>query len=168
MSKKTIKKNIKLNKDKKKNEQDPRKNVMNTVKIIVGIVLVVAVFYVISALLKGEYRLSRDNKIDTSIILASKTFSQKSKDYYVFFYDFDGDDKDEVSSIIKTNNANTFYKVDIRSKLNSGYISLFGNADADKIEDLKISSFGTTLMHISDGHNIDYLEGIDKIKESFN
>ena len=168
MSKKTIKKNIKLNKDKKKNIKDPRKNVMNTVKIIVGIVLVVCACYVISSALNGNYKFDKKDKIDTSIILASKTFSQKSSDYYVFFYDFDGEDKDDVLNIIDTNNAHTFYKVDIKSKLNSNYISIFSNADADKIEDLKVSSLGTTLMHINDGHNIDYLEGIDKIKESFN
>ena len=88
MSKKTIKKNIKLNNIKKKNKKDPRKNVMNTVKVIVGIVLVIAVFYVISAMLTGEYKLNKKDAIDTSVILASKTFSQKNLDYYVFFYDF--------------------------------------------------------------------------------
>lgn len=168
MSKKTIKKNIKLNNIKKKNKKDPRKNVMNTVKIIVGIVLVIAVFYVISAMLKGEYKLNKKDAIDTSVILASKTFSQKNLDYYVFFYDFSGSDSEEVQSIIDTNTAHTFYKVNIKSKLNSNYVSIFGNADADNVEDLKVSSLGTTLMHVSDGHNIDYLEGIDAIKESFN
>ena len=168
MSKKTIKKNIKLNSIKKKNKKNPRENVMNTVKIIVGIVLVVAVFYVISAMLNGEYKLNKKDVIDTSVILASKTFSQKNLDYYVFFYDFSGSDSEEVKSIIDANTAHTFYKVNISSKLNSNYISLFGNTKADNIADLKVSSFSTTLMHISDGHNVDYIEGIDKIKESFN
>ena len=168
MSKKTIKKNIKLNNIKKKNEKDPRKNVMNTVKIIVGIVLVVAVFYVISAMLNGEYKLNKKDAIDTSVILASKTFSQKNLDYYVFFYDFSGSDSEEVQSIIDTNTAHTFYKVNTKSKLNSNYVSIFGNAQASSVEDLTVSSLATTLMHISDGHNVDYLEGIDEIKESFN
>lgn len=168
MSKKTIKKNIKLNNIKKKNKKDPRKNVMNTVKVIVGIVLVIAVFYVISAMLTGEYKLNKKDAIDTSVILASKTFSQKNLDYYVFFYDFSGSDSEEVQSIIDTNTAHTFYKVNIKSKLNSNYVSVFGNAKADSAEDLKVSSLGTSLMHISDGHNVDYLEGIESIKESFN
>lgn len=168
MSKKTIKKNIKLNSTKKKNKKDPRKNVMNTVKIIVGIVLVIAVFYVISAMLSGKYKLDKKSEIDTSVILASKTFSQKNLDYYVLFYDFAGEDKDEVDTIITSNNAHVFYRVNVASKLNSNYVSLFGNEKVDKIEDLKVSAYTTTLIHITDGHSVSYLEGIDKIKESFN
>ena len=168
MSKKTIKKNIKLNNIKKKNKKDPRKNVMNTVKIIVGIVLVLVVFYIASGILTGQYKLSKKNTIDTSVILASKTFSQKNLEYYVIFYDFEGSDAESVKDIIDTNTAHTFYKVNIKSKLNSSYVSIFGNAGADNIEEFKVSSLGTTMVHINDGHNAEYLEGIDEIKGSFN
>lgn len=165
MSKKTIKKNIKNNQKKLKKKKDPRQDVMNVVKIIVGIVLAIVLFYVVGAKITDEYKLNQKNKIDTSIILASKTFSQKSTDYYVMFYDFEGEDKESIESIIDTNTAHKFYKVNIKDALNSNYVSIFSDSKAQSADELLVS--GTTMVHIVENKNALYVEGITEIQNSF-
>ncbi len=165
MSKKAIKKNIINNKKKVTKKKDPRKEAMNVIKIVVGVILTVSIFYMIGAKITNEYKLQNVNKVDTSVILASKTFSQKSSDYYVMFYDFNGTDKETIESTISTNTAHKFYRVNIADALNADFISIFSDAKAQEAAELSIS--GTTMIHIVDNKNASYVEGVTNIENSF-
>jgi len=166
MSKKTIRKNIqtqaKKNKMKKNNTRD---KVMNAIKLIVGVILFLLLSYVIAASLTGEYKL-KDNGLDTSIILASKSFSQTSDNYYVIFYDFNGGDAEAIDSIISNNDDDDIYRVNLGDKMNSSYVGDISNKNAASAQELMVAD--TTLIRFVNNENSLYLEGIDSISSLFN
>ena len=51
-------------------------------------------------------------------------FEQNDEEYYVYFYDFNGNnEEDDLSSLISSNIEGKIYKVDTGSGLNSKYVT---------------------------------------------
>ena len=166
MSKKAIKRNMTMKTKKQKEKKNPRKDAMNVIKIIVGCILFLIMGYVMAALITGEYKLKDKASIDTSIILASATFKQSSSDYYVLYYEFGSDDETDLKTIIEDNSDYKFYKVNLNDKMNKNYVSEISNKQVTTMNDLMIN--GTTMIHIKDNANVEYIEGLDNIKSNFN
>jgi len=156
---------MKLKTKKKEKIKDPRKETMNVVKVIVGFILFLAIGYVMAALITGEYKLKEQPSINTSIILASATFKQTTSDYYVLYYEFGSDDETELETLITDNSDDKFYKVNLKDKMNKDYVTIVGNKKVTSVDDLMIN--GTTMIHIQNGENVLYLEGLSNIKSNF-
>jgi FMN-dependent NADH-azoreductase len=92
----------------------------------------------------------------------------KSTDYYVLFYDFSDSSSNTlyngIMSSFKTNHANEkIYIVDLSKGFAASYIADTSNPSVQRIEDLKVK--GPTVIKISNGQNVAYVEGKESIIE---
>ena len=137
-------------------------------KYIINVVSLVAIFaliYLISALFITKeldwFNKKENNNNNTTIsntILASEVFKQKETSYYVYFYDFDEEEKDsDITNLVNSNLSNEkVYKVNTKSALNTNYVSDTSNKNAKSIDDLKVVAH--TLIKITDDAITEYYE----------
>lgn len=146
----------------------------SVIKIIVGIILAFAIVYFAFAIITGEIKIGKKENTKVMIqyeeILAEQTFKQKDEDYFVLYYDFNGDDISIINGVIsKLSGTLKTYKVDLNSKFNTQYIE---NSNAQiktnptKITELKVKN--PTLIRISNKKIIKFIIGEDKIVEYSN
>lgn len=139
----------------------------NQIKKLIITLLVVAFFagliYLLSALFVTKeldwFTKENENveKRSTGIILAKEIFNQKEEEYYVYFYDFNEEEKDkDITNTVTSKITSSLYKVDSSSALNSNYVSETTNKKAKKLEDLKVKNH--TLIKISAGTIKEYYE----------
>ncbi len=99
-------------------------------------------------------------KIEATIqykeILSSQVFKQKENEYYVLFYDFEGNDAAYYNEIPK-NSKKTVYTINMRDPFNKGIESDNANKNVQRFEDLKVKE--ATLIKIQNGKNVFYYEG---------
>lgn len=139
---------------------------------IIGIVIgTIVVFYIISMIIGGNFNLGGDKKttpaeIQYQNIIAGTAFNQSPSEYYVLFYNTNGDDANAITSLLSNYqyslNYIPYYIVDLNDGFNKSYISKTSNNAATKASELKIR--GTTLMKISNGQNVSYVEGLEAIQ----
>lgn len=158
-----MKKKVNIN-SKRKNTNSLESEDTKVIKIGVIVLLFLAIFYIIAAILNNEISFANKNKIDYKVILASDTFTKANEEYYVIFCDFSSSDKETIDELAKDSDISV-YKVNVRDILNSYVLSATSNKKASSVAELKINS--TTLISIKNGKNINYIEGIDNIKELF-
>jgi len=137
-----------------------------TAKKILIVIIVIAVmfglFYLLTiGILKKQSKSSRtsNTSIQYSEIIAGESFTQNKKEYYVFFYNSNDEDVEENHSIISSyrdkKDALPLYTVDMGEGLNKNIRSEEDNSEASNASELKISK--TTLLHIKDGKNVEYI-----------
>ncbi len=142
-------------------------------KYIINIFVIVAVFsliYLISALFitkeldwfNKEESTSSDNNVSNAI-LASAIFKQSEESYYVYFYNFDEDEKESEITILVNNKLSNdkVYKVNTKSALNNKYIGEESNKAAKTLDELKVAE--PTLIKITGDAITEYYEK-DEIK----
>ena len=139
---------------------------------IVSLLIVFAIIYLVSALFVTK-ELDWFNKKETkesnssvnNSILASEIFKQSESSYYVYFYDFDEDEKESnVTNVVNNNLANDkVYKVNTKSAMNTNYVSDSSNKNAKTLEELKVVNH--TLIKISDDMITEYYEGEEIINK---
>ncbi|MEG2457881.1 MAG: hypothetical protein RSB41_03215 [Bacilli bacterium] len=165
------KKNIKINsKNIKSNEEV---DVIKFVKILCIVIGFCLIIYVVTILLQkggvfdeGYKKLdSVDAVITHEDILIGSVFNRSQSEYYVAFIDDKTSDGQFLQNIInnylKQDNVKAIYKVDMNSHFSLEHKSDEGNKGANSVENLKIN--GATLIKISNGNIITYLEGTDLI-----
>lgn len=136
-------------------------SVKGTIKLIIGIAIVLLVFYLLTILIlnKKTYNVTSNSSIQYSKILAGETFSMNDDEYLVFFYDTTSDNSSEYAELISNyrekDNHLTIYVVDMNEGLNKKYKSEDENVNATKASELRINN--TTLLHISNGKIADYI-----------
>ncbi len=147
-----------------KEENQIKKYIIN----IVAIVGIFATIYLISALFitkELDWFSKKESSNDTNkianTILAAETFKQSETSYYVYFYDFEEDEKEsDITNLVNNDSdlANSkVYKVNTKSALNTNYVANSGNKNAKTIDDLKVVSH--TLIKIEDDRITAYYEG---------
>ncbi len=134
-------------------------------KIIIVIVVIAAIFglfYLLTiGILKKQSKTSRtsNTSIQYSEILAGESFTQNKKEYYVFFYNLDEESSEENHTIISSyrdkKDTLPLYTVDMSEGLNKNFKSEEDNSEASNASELKISK--TTVIHIKDGKNVEYI-----------
>ncbi len=158
-------------------EEVVEKNQFTSLLIIVCVLVIAgSLIYLLSALFvtKELDWFSKDDgisNVDTNAntvsnsILAKEIFKQSEEEYYVYFYDFNGEDKDMVVSgnIVNGIEDMKVYKVDTSSALNNKYVSTDTNRKAKNLEDLKVKS--NTLIKISNDKIVEYYEDKEIDKE---
>ena len=139
------------------------------------LLLLLVLWYVLAVFVTKEVKISgkNDNKADTANtetisnrILANKTFEQKEEKYYVYYYDFQNEDKG-ISSAISRKNELKIYRVDTSSSLNKNYVTEdIGNNAVTGIDNLKVKS--PTLLEITNDQVTGYYEGNNNIIKFLN
>ena len=147
------------------------------IKIVLGVVIILLIFYYgLAIFVTKEVDLSSNNNKDntteeknnnvSNAILAKNTFNQTDDIYYVYYYDFNDEDK-VLESSINSLTDHTVYRVDTNSGLNSNYIDTnSGNKNVTSIENLKIKN--PTLIKIDNDKVVSYYEGVDAISNFLN
>lgn len=159
----------------KKVESTEYDQVSLLIKIIIGLSLIITGTYLILcifvtkeiSLFNNNNNIETEAQINYSKILASETFSQLPTEYYVVIYDFTSTDSDLIDyTLANTLFVTPYYYVNSIDEFNSKFIGdeeAISNPNASNFEELTI--IGPTLIRISNGINVDYIEGIDEIIE---
>lgn len=165
----------------RKQKIDKKENVVEEVdikgfiKVVVAIAVVVVVAYGLTLLAKHiglfDIRYVKPEVSNATIsyenILAGTIFNRSESDYYVMIGDFESDDSVYIGSLgnlykNKEGDKIPLYAVDLSESLNKSIIGENSNPSAQTINDLKVN--GHTLIKISGGRNVKYIEGDENIK----
>ena len=151
-----------LDKEKLTESNQIKKYLLN-IFVIVG---VFAIIYLVSALFitkelnwfNKDSSEEKENGGVSNAILASAIFKQSEEEYYVYFYDFNEDEKDsKITNLVNSNLINDkVYKVNTKSAMNANYISEESNKNAKNLSELKVVS--PTLIKISGDTIVEYYE----------
>jgi hypothetical protein len=144
-------------------ETNPIKKYLLNIFVIVG---VFAIIYLVSALFitkeldwfnKDKSEEKEKNNVSNAI-LASAIFKQSEEEYYVYFYDFNEEEKDsEITKLVDNNlMGDKVYKVNTKSAMNTNYVSEESNKNAKTLSELKVVS--PTLIKISGDTITEYYE----------
>ena len=144
-------------------ETNQIKKYLFNIFVIVG---VFSIIYLISALFvtkelnwfnKGKTN-EKENNVITNSILASAIFKQSEEEYYVYFYDFDEEEKDgEITNLVNSNlTGDKVYKVNTKSAMNANFVGDTSNKDAKTLSELKVVA--PTLIKISGDTIVEYYE----------
>lgn len=138
-------------------------------KIFFGVVGTLLIFYLVFALFHGDL-FHKSEKTPATIqnveILAGNSFTKQDGEYYVLYYDFDGDNAAYCESIYKVfaNNKSgeKMFIVNLGSGLNKNYVA----ASVDEVntssnETLKVVD--ATLIKINNGNVMEVISGKDKL-----
>ncbi len=167
------KKNKRNKVEKVKSYSSDSEEITKMIKILVGLVVVLGVFYLIFAVASGEF--SKGKKNDTPVeiqdveILAGNIFSRSNEEYYVLMYDFDATDSITYNNIynmyVNYNTNSKMYIVDLSKKFNTPYLvedrSL---VNISSIDNLKVVN--GTLIKVSKGKGISYNIGKEDIEKT--
>lgn len=154
---------------------------MKVIKISVGVLLVLGIVYLLTAIASGEIKLKKDDEeekvvtINYQEIIAGETFNRNAENYYVFFYNFEDNYADYYSYLISTYNSKDnslpFYTVNLDKKINTDYIitdsddSTIEYAYPSNIETLRVQN--PTILEIKNGKTVNVITGKDNILEFF-
>ena len=163
--------NSKKNTNKKidKIETNMKNEIVKMIKIVVIVLIFLVAFYFLTVMIVDN---SKDEDIkETTIqyeeILAGSSFSVNDKEYLVIYYD--KTDTEIYSSIYQSimtyknkEDSLRVYTVDMSNQFNKKYISdNEGNSNVTDVSDLSIN--GPTLIKITDGKVLEYIEGSEQI-----
>ena len=135
----------------------------NNIFVIVG---VFSIIYLISALFitkeldwfSKDKTNEKENSGISNSILASAIFKQREEEYYVYFYDFNEEEKNsEITKLVDNNLiSDKVYKVNTKSAMNANYVGDTSNKEAKTLSDLRVVA--PTLIKISGDTITEYYE----------
>ena len=176
MKKKVNNSKAKLAKEKNKIEEVGSfdTDVSKIIYIIVGVAVVFGLFYLITLLVlnKDTKTTKTDEEVQISLdtTIVGRSLNMPEKFYYVLYYDLSNDEVTETySNLVMNYNYSTsedhvkLYTVDMSDALNKTYVSEESNYNPEKASDIAIK--GTTLMVVSEGKVVDYIEDQSRIEE---
>ena len=148
------------------------------INIILSVVIFIGLFYLLAvhitnknANIDPNENNNTNNSSDYSEILLGSTFNRSESEYLVLFYDKnDGD----ISSTLSTSALDytakddnlTLYTVDMGNMYNKSYSTTEEpNRAPSNVDELRIN--GPTLIKISKGSVVEYIEGLEAIKDYF-
>ena len=138
---------------------------MKVIKIGIGVLLVLGIVYLVTAIASGEIKLNKKEKAtsETEIqyqeIIAGETFNRNASEYYVLFMNFTDSFASYYLSLIDNyhmkDNSLPFFTVDMEKKINSDYIT----------NDLKVEN--PTILKISNSKITETITGKEDILNFF-
>lgn len=149
------------------------------IKISIGVILVLALVYFVTALANGEIKFNNKNKnenVETSIqyeeLIAGQILNRSDNDYYVLLFNFTDTYASYYLSIKDTytqkDKSLPVYIVDLEKETNKGIVANEDNKIkiyVDNVNDLKVNS--PTLIRIRNHRVVQSIEERDKIIEFF-
>lgn len=155
MNKKQMKKEqekLKMERKDKPFDLHEASDVKKTIIITLGVILFLALVYVVINIAKGNFKLfTRSNEnvdIDTSLVICGTMLNKPELNYIVMAYDFNSKEEEIYAAMSSkyTNNGNTLYLLDLSDALNKSCIT----KDNTKINLNDISFNGPTLIEVKD------------------
>lgn len=147
-------------------------------KIAVGVIIVLALIYLGTALLTGEIKFGSkekeitESKIQYEEIIAGQILNRIDEEYYVLLFSFTSSDASRYVSLkdsyLQNTDALPFYIVDLDKKFNESIIASENEEYVDKpsnVTDLKVN--GTTILKVKDKKVTERIETDEKVKEYF-
>ena len=170
MAKKT--KEMKKEKNKKKvvEVQNSYSYSMFTIfKIVFGVLVFLAIFYLITVAVIDDGSASKDEKEEVDIqydeILAGSSFSMNSSEYLVVYYDFTDEELTDLDSAIysySSSDETRIYTVDMSNAFNLKFVAeKESNKSPKSVNDLAFD--GPTLIKFKDGKVTKYIEDSEEI-----
>ena len=138
---------------------------MRVIKIGVGVLLVLGIVYLVTAITSGEIKLNKkEEKKEVSIgyqeIIAGETYNRKADSYYVLYFNFTDSKASYYLSLIdsynKQDNSLPFYIVDLEKKINEDYVN----------NTLHVSH--PTILKISNANIVETISGHENIVDFLN
>lgn len=181
MAKNQVKLNDKINKNNKlkqdKYVSDDSKEIRRFVIILFSVIIIVLIVYGISRVLIDEpddtyVRNTTAGVIDYDMVSIGTMLNRNYDEYYVAIYDEEDPKAVYYSTIIslytENDDAIKVYYCNLGNYLNQKYkASEDGqtNPEATSISELALGDL--TLIRVENGEIVDYLEGLDTIREEF-
>ena len=145
---------------------------MRMVKILIAVVLVLGAFYLAYAIFSGEISFGKKDaettpaEIQNIEILAGSTFNRVEDEYFVLYYDFDGDNAKDCVAIYNLYAGKTdklkMYVVDLHKGFNKQYLTENrSGANVNDISTLKVMD--GTLVKVKSGKTEFAKIGMDEI-----
>ena len=161
------KKQLKKEEDKRKKELkkslEYNQSIINTIITLVIVVVIFVGFYLLTDYILNKSRKlnykepeEKEATIQYKEILASQVFDQNDEEYYVLFYNFDGNDAAYYNQIVSTTELK-LYTVNINNPFNKNIVSEKTNKNAQNFNDLRVKE--ATIIKINNGKNVFYFEG---------
>lgn len=140
--------------------------VYKILKILFGVMVFLAVFYLITVVLVGRDTTSEkpEAAIQYEEILAGSSFTMRDDNYIVVYYDFSDNSMSSLYSALvdySTNGSKRVYTVDMSNGFNKKFSSEKANKKPKEASELKIA--GATLIEFKDGKVVKYIEGSEEI-----
>lgn len=133
-------------------------------KVLLGVIIFLGVFYLITNLVLNKDEKKTDEKVETTIqydeILAGSSFAMKPEKYLVVYYDFTDEELSELASKVYDytySGEKTIYTVDMSNGFNKSFVKEKANTNPTKASELAIN--GPTLIYFKEGKVSKYIEG---------
>lgn len=160
--------------EKKIETVETKKSLVDSLFIVFYIVMFFVAFYLLTLYITHKHSDTSDNNVvqETQVsydeIMLGRSLSMKDKDYLVIFYDSGNSDvsgtcSDAVNQYRNTN-TKSLYFVDMGNGFNSSYVSE-GESNKNPASASELSINGPTVIHVSKGAVIEYIEGLDEVVE---
>jgi len=147
-------------------------------KIAVGVILVLALIYLGTALATGEIKLGKDkkepveSKIQYEEIIAGQVLNRIDEEYYVLLFSFTSSNASKYVGLkdnyLLNKDALPFYIVDLDKKWNETIVAKENEEyikNPSKVTDLKVN--GPTILKVKGKKVTERIESDEKIKEYF-
>ncbi len=163
------------NKKNDKYEEEFDLDLKNKIYVALGIIAFFLVFYLLTVYItnKNSTKTKSDdtgNEVNISYdnILLGRSFDMSDGEYFVVYYDKSNEElAKDISDIITTYETDkgdlTVYIVDMHDALNSSYSADISNTHPNSVNELQIN--GPTLIKFDNHEVVDYIEGIDGIRD---
>ena len=163
------KENRKKLKDLDKEIREEETDMSRLIKIFCGVIAVLVILYFVFAFFNGELFKKTEKTpevIQDVVITAGTTFAKDQSEYYVLFYDFDGDNKVYCDSLKDlygvSSHDEKMYTVNLGSGLNKSYVTTdVSQVNTSNPENLKVVD--ATLIKVKDGKAVETIAGKDKL-----
>lgn len=151
--KQIIKEQKRLKKERKEASQlfSDDKEVYNVFKIAIGVILFLAVSYLIVNILRGNFNFFnkgnlKSEDLDSSMVMVGTMFNKSDSEYLVLAYDMSDELNGYYPALVSTyNGSKTLYKLDLSSGFNSSFV---GNESVINSDLTKLKLSGPTLLVI--------------------
>ncbi len=151
--KQMLKEQKRIKKEKKEASQlfTDDKEVYNIFKIALGVIIFLALSYVIVNIFKGNLNIfNKKNvateEIDSTMVMVGTMFNKSDTEYYVLAYDMSDEINPYYAALAGNyNGEKTLYKLDLSSGFNSNYVGKESNITSD-LSKFKLN--GPTLLVI--------------------
>jgi len=168
MAKKQILKKLRKEHEMEMNkaEKEPGEEFRKIITIFSGIVLILAIVYLISQLfikVEEKENVQDAENIIINEILYGSILNEPEDNYYVLLYDYEGKDKTNIENIINGYTGIKIYTVDLSNGMNKSVLG-----EETNIEDDLIKVTDTTVIEIKNNKIKDYGVGMSEVYITLN
>ena len=171
MAKGKKKNSTKKKESKRIEEVSVESSILDKVFVALGVLVFLLAFYLLTLHITNKNTKDTDKKEETTTssdtIMLGRSLSMSDGEYFVIYYDTTDEDNADtyknLSSSYAARNSVKVYTVDMNSGLNKGHAT-DGESNKNPNDESELLINGATLIKVSEGKVVEYIEGMDSIK----